>query len=87
MPLTLTPRQVGPLTLRVTATADGLRQEAAHTLTAQEARLTLTLTGPAGGTWSSGTDGERIDLDAVEFCRILSGRAPGTGLLVHQVPF
>jgi uncharacterized protein (TIGR03083 family) len=47
----------------------------------------LTLTGPAGGTWSRGTDGEAIALDAVEFCRILSGRAPGSGLLAHAVPF
>jgi hypothetical protein len=47
----------------------------------------LTLTGPAGGTWTSGVGGEEITLDALEFCRILSGRAPGQGLLVHQVPF
>jgi hypothetical protein len=45
----------------------------------------LTLTGPAGGSWSAG--GEEISLDAVEFCRILSGRAPGTGLLTSAVPF
>ena len=49
--------------------------------------FTLTLTGPAGGSWSRGTSGEAIELDAVEFCRILSGRAPGTGLLAHEVPF
>jgi uncharacterized protein (TIGR03083 family) len=47
----------------------------------------ITLTGPAGGTWSAGSDGETITLDAVEFCRILSGRAPGSGLLAHPVPF
>ena len=47
----------------------------------------LTLTGPAGGTWSVGTGGEEITLDAIEFCRIASGRAPGTGLLATQVPF
>ena len=47
----------------------------------------LTLTGPAGGTWSAGADGEEITLDAIEFCRILSGRAPGEGLLAHEVPF
>jgi uncharacterized protein (TIGR03083 family) len=46
----------------------------------------LTLTGPAGGSWSHG-DGETLTLDAVEFCRIVSGRAPGTGLLAHPVPF
>jgi uncharacterized protein (TIGR03083 family) len=47
----------------------------------------LTLTGPAGGTWSRGEDGEQLTLDAVEFARVLSGRAEGTGLLAHAVPF
>lgn len=47
----------------------------------------LTLTGPAGGAWSSGAEGEQLMLDAVEFCRILSGRAEGSGLLAHAVPF
>jgi uncharacterized protein (TIGR03083 family) len=47
----------------------------------------LTLTGPAGGTFTRGTDGEAITVDAIEFCRILSGRATGTGLLTHGVPF
>ena len=47
----------------------------------------LTLTGPAGGTWSRGQDGEQLTLDAVEFARVLSGRAEGTGLLAHAVPF
>lgn len=47
----------------------------------------LTLTGPAGGTFSSGTGGEEITIDAVQFCRILSGRAEGDGLLTQEVPF
>jgi uncharacterized protein (TIGR03083 family) len=47
----------------------------------------LTLTGPAGGTWSHGQDGGQLTLDAVEFARVLSGRAEGTGLLAHAVPF
>jgi uncharacterized protein (TIGR03083 family) len=47
----------------------------------------LTLTGPAGGHWQSGEAGERLELDAVEFCRTLSGRAEGTGLLATFVPF
>ena len=47
----------------------------------------LTLTGPAGGSWSSGADGEELTLDAIEFARILSGRAEGSGLLGHAVPF
>lgn len=47
----------------------------------------LELTGPAGGTWSSGADGPRLSLDAVELCRVVSGRAPGEGLLATTVPF
>ena len=47
----------------------------------------LRLTGPAGGEWSSGTDGDELELDAVEFCRVLSGRGAGGGLLGQQVPF
>lgn len=48
----------------------------------------LELTGPAGGRWDTG-DGEveRHVLDAVEFCRILSGRGAGAGLLATRVPF
>lgn len=46
----------------------------------------LVLTGPAGGRWSRG-DAELTQLDAFEFCRILSGRSPGRGLLTEQVPF
>ncbi len=51
--------------------------------------FTLTLTGPAGGAWrsGSGSGGEAIERDAVEFCWILAGRAPGTGLLSTRVPF
>lgn len=49
--------------------------------------FTLTLTGPAGGTYTSGTDGEQITIDAVDFCRTLSGRATGSGLLAQEVPF
>ena len=47
----------------------------------------LSLTGPAGGTWSRGTGGEDLRLDAVEFCRALAGRAPAPGLLAVSVPF
>jgi uncharacterized cupin superfamily protein len=52
----------------------------------------LELTGPAGGSWSCGTGGEEIVMDAADFCRVLSGR-PGPeggqpwGLLATQVPF
>ena len=49
--------------------------------------FTLTLSGPAGDSFCSGAGGGDLDLDAVEFCRILSGREPGTGLLATSVPF
>jgi uncharacterized protein (TIGR03083 family) len=47
----------------------------------------LVLTGPVGGAFSAGEGGERYELDAVEFCRILSGRGTGHGLLTQEVPF
>lgn len=47
----------------------------------------LTLTGPAGGSWSWGAGGPKLQLDAVEFCRLLSGRGHAEGLLRVQVPF
>ena len=49
--------------------------------------FTLHLLGPAGGTFSQGENGAELSLDAVDFCRTLSGRAPATGLLAQQVPF
>lgn len=59
----------------------------------------LHLTGPAGGRYllpDSTLPVEPIEpvrpadvltMDAVEFCRVLSGRAPGDGLLATPVPF
>jgi uncharacterized protein (TIGR03083 family) len=46
----------------------------------------LTLTGPAGGSFASGTDGEQVTIDAVEFCRILAERAHGEGVLENPLP-
>jgi uncharacterized protein (TIGR03083 family) len=50
----------------------------------------LELSGPAGATFvghPEATDAEHLDLDAVEFCRTVGGRAEGTGLLTTVVPF
>jgi uncharacterized protein (TIGR03083 family) len=44
------------------------------------------LTGPAGGRYRRGTGGEHVVVDAVEFVRILSGRAPGAGVLANSMP-
>jgi uncharacterized protein (TIGR03083 family) len=49
--------------------------------------FTLTLTGVAGGTYRSRTGGPQNTLDAIEFCRIISGRATAEGLLNTPVPF
>jgi hypothetical protein len=34
-----------------------------------------------------GTKGAGIEVDAVEFCRVLSGRAPGEGLIATRIVF
>ena len=51
----------------------------------------LHLTGPAGGRFSKGKDGPELTLDAVDFCRVLSGRTAGhtmtSDLLDVMVPF
>ncbi|MDO5753346.1 maleylpyruvate isomerase family mycothiol-dependent enzyme [Arthrobacter sp.] len=47
---------------------------------------TLTLTGPAGGHFESGGGDVPLTVDAVEFTRILSGRAEGPGVLHHKLP-
>lgn len=47
----------------------------------------LHLTGVAGGTWRKGADGPDLELDAIEFARILSGRADGDGLLGVRLVF
>jgi uncharacterized protein (TIGR03083 family) len=46
----------------------------------------LVLEGPAGGKFSQGADGERVDIAVDEFVRILSGRLPGTGVLGNALP-
>jgi uncharacterized protein (TIGR03083 family) len=50
------------------------------------APYSLELEGPAGGRWGDG-GGETIRMDAIEFCRVLSGRGHGEGLLAVQCPF
>ena len=52
--------------------------------------FTLHLTGPAGGTWTHGNGGPRIELDAAGFCRVIAKR-PGpvdfTELMSTEVPY
>jgi hypothetical protein len=47
---------------------------------------TLDLSGPAGGCYVAGTGGEHVAMDAIESCRILSGRGYGEGVLRHKLP-
>ena len=52
--------------------------------------FTLTLTGPAGGTWAAGQNGPAMTLDALDFCRAVARRpAPVTlgELMNTEVPF
>ncbi|NKE62087.1 maleylpyruvate isomerase family mycothiol-dependent enzyme [Lentzea sp. PSKA42] len=69
----------------LTADHDGvLVDDVVHEWAERHGRpFTLHLTGPAGGTW--GSDGPKLEFDAVEFCRALSGR--GTAPLDTEVPF
>jgi uncharacterized protein (TIGR03083 family) len=48
---------------------------------------TLTLTGALAKEYRFGDGGPSYTLDAVEFCRILSGRGAGEGLVAQPVPF
>jgi uncharacterized protein (TIGR03083 family) len=46
----------------------------------------LVLTGPAGGAFTQGEGGDRVEIDAIEFVRTLSGRRPGAGVLSNPLP-
>jgi uncharacterized protein (TIGR03083 family) len=49
--------------------------------------FSLTLTGTAGGHWQVGSDGEHLEIDALDFCWTVGSRQPGTGLLATEVSF
>jgi uncharacterized protein (TIGR03083 family) len=76
-PMELTPEHDGVLVADV-VTEWALRHEQPYN---------LILTGPAGGRWSSGGTDDAISMDAEQFCRILSGRGSGQGLMATFVPF
>jgi uncharacterized protein (TIGR03083 family) len=46
----------------------------------------LVLEGPAGGKFTQGQGGDRVEIDTWDFVRTLSGRLPGTGVLRHTLP-
>jgi uncharacterized protein (TIGR03083 family) len=74
---------------RLTADHDGVivADVVAEWAGRHDAPYELELTGEAGGHWQRGNGGERLALDAIDFCRILSGRGSGDGLLGVAVPF
>jgi hypothetical protein len=76
-PLVLTPEHDGRIVADIVA--EWARRHAKP--------FTLRLEGTAGGSYTTAVAGEEIALDAVEFCRIVSGRAAGAGLLTQGVPF
>ena len=47
----------------------------------------LHLTGPAGGDYRRGQGGDELELDGIEFGRLLSGRGKGDGLLSSRIVF
>jgi uncharacterized protein (TIGR03083 family) len=49
--------------------------------------FSLTLTGTAGGQWQVGDQGQKLELDALDFCLTVGSRQPGAGLLATEVPF
>ena len=49
--------------------------------------VSLSLTGPAGGSWIFLDGGPELELDAVDFCRQVGGRGAPEGLLKTAVPF
>jgi uncharacterized protein (TIGR03083 family) len=77
--LALTPEHDGRIVANLVADWAGRHKSA----------FDLTLMGPAGGRYRSGDSGsERLELDAVEFCRQLSGRGTRPeGLLGTLTPF
>ena len=75
-------------TMVLTAEHDGRLVEdlVAEWATTHGEPFTLELDGTAGGTYVAGTGGEHVQIDAVEFCRVLSDSATGTGVLAHPLP-
>jgi uncharacterized protein (TIGR03083 family) len=46
----------------------------------------LVLDGPAGGKFRQGDAGERVEIDALDYIRTLSGRLTGAGVLCNLLP-
>ena len=79
-------------TMELTAEHDGrmIADMVAEWASYFDGPFVLELDGVAGGSFHRGDGGapdcEHVRVDAVEFVRIISGRAQGTGLLAHALP-
>ena len=74
--------------LELTADHDGrlIADLVAEWASRHDEPFTLHLEGPAGGRYTAHEGTAPICIDAVQFCRVLSGRTPGTGVLRHALP-
>ena len=75
--------------LKETADHDGRIVEdlIAEWATRHQDPFVLILTGPAGGRYRRPADNsDSVEIDAIECCRILSGRGQPQGVLRHQLP-
>lgn len=75
-PMELTPEHDGRLIADIVVEWAGIHGEG----------FELVLDGPVGGKFVQGVDGERVELDALDFIRTLSGRLPGSGVLSRPLP-
>lgn len=48
--------------------------------------FTVHLTGPAGGSYTRGSSGDALDIDATDWAWTISGRGRGSALLAHPLP-
>ena len=74
--------------MRLTADHDGrlVADIVAEWARIHDQAFELVLDGPAGGKFTQGVAGERIEIDALDFIRTLSGRLPGEGVLSNPLP-
>jgi uncharacterized protein (TIGR03083 family) len=74
--------------MQLTAAHDGrlVADIVAEWASVHERAFEVVLEGPAGGTFSHGVGGERVDIDAIDFVRTISGRLPGVGVLSQPLP-
>jgi uncharacterized protein (TIGR03083 family) len=75
-PMQLTPDHDGRLVADIVAEWAGIHGQP----------FELVLDGPAGGKFEQGVAGERVEIDALDFIRTLSGRLPGEGVLSNPLP-